>query len=516
MNLQHHHIQQCLCLILRNKCPCSNLIFKRIGKPVIQAFLNQFSIAVIVFHLTADFFFFFLRKLAKIQLIAEGSSHSHHTSCFHRCASSCLMIRNCRNMGAYSGHRIGKGGSILDFDPVCGIRIVTAPDLRCIIQHSGIKSSAAAAAALDQKIRIARNQPLQKVIKAKYIVMQNFSLVGCSMRENISNASVHIPLDVFNVSLVKQRTDLLKNRIYDFFSGEIQYQLISSSHRFSSRNRKCPVRMRTVEIAVFIDHLRLNPDTEFHTEIIDFFNQFSQRHSQLLLIDIPVAETAVVIVSFAKPAVIHDQHLNSKICRFFGKIVNRLSGKIKIRCFPAVYQNRSYLISVFSTAKMCAIAFVEVLGKSAKTFPTETHHDFRRPEGFPRCKRIRKLFFLQSKLYPCLLILVTLCLTQETAAVYKGHRIAFACILCGPFLCQNHHRIVLMTGGSTAASDYLCTMSKKTAVEVSLHSMTTVERNQIIPSCDKIKTGTLHLLNRKLLTAVISDLYTSRNDVILR
>ena len=56
--------------------------------------------------------------------------------------------------------------------------------------------------------------------------------------------------------------------------------------------------MLAVKITVLRDHLRLDPDTEFHSEVIDSFYQSAESLSKLLLIDIPVPKTTVVIVTF--------------------------------------------------------------------------------------------------------------------------------------------------------------------------------------------------------------------------
>ena len=105
--------------------------------------------------------------------------------------------------------------------------------------------------------------------------------------------------------------------IYNLFSREIQHQLISCMNRIPSRNSKCPVRMFSVQITVFRDHLRLHPDSEFYTQIIDLLYQISQCPPKLSLIDKPVPETAVIIITFSKPAVIQHQHVNAcMLCLF--------------------------------------------------------------------------------------------------------------------------------------------------------------------------------------------------------
>ena len=79
--------------------------------------------------------------------------------------------------------------------------------------------------------------------------------------------------------------------------------------------------MLTVKITVLRDHLRLDPDTEFHSKVIDSFYQSAESLSKLLLIDIPVPKTTVVIVTFSKPAVIQNQHIDTKAPCLFCQII---------------------------------------------------------------------------------------------------------------------------------------------------------------------------------------------------
>ena len=224
-------------------------------------------------------------------------------------------------MCSHGRYRISEGSAILDSKPVNSIRVVAAPDLRCVIQHTCVKSSAAATAALDQKIRIAIHHTVQKIVQSQDIIIHYTSLILGHYGKYIHQASVHVPFNVLNVGIIQYCTDLSENSVYNFFSGEIKYQLISGSYGFSSRNCECPVRMLTVKITVLGDHLRLDPDTEFHTKVIDSLYKSAESLSKLGFVDIPVPKTTVVIVTFSKPAVIQNQHIDTKAPCLFCQII---------------------------------------------------------------------------------------------------------------------------------------------------------------------------------------------------
>ena len=49
--------------------------------------------------------------------------------------------------------------------------------------------------------------------------------------------------------------------------------------------------MCSVEIRILADHLRLEPDTEFQTEVVDLLYQRREAAFDLILVDVPIAKT---------------------------------------------------------------------------------------------------------------------------------------------------------------------------------------------------------------------------------
>ena len=90
-------------------------------------------------------------------------------------------------------------------------------------------------------------------------------------------------------------------------------------------------------------------------------NQLCQRSPKLLFIDLPVSQRRIVIVSFSKPAIVHHNHINSQCSGLFRQIYNRIPGKIKVSGFPAIDQNRSLHMGIFTSAYMIANAVVILL-----------------------------------------------------------------------------------------------------------------------------------------------------------
>ena len=81
---------------------------------------------------------------------------------------------------------------------------------------------------------------------------------------------------------------------------------------------------------------------------MDLINQNTQSTGQLLFVDEPIAQRTIIIIAFAEPAVIHDQHFDAQ---FFGSLRkgNQFFGiEVEVGSFPVIDQQRPLL--VFPTA----------------------------------------------------------------------------------------------------------------------------------------------------------------------
>ncbi len=114
-------------------------------------------------------------------------------------------------------NRIKERCPILNPQSVHRVRIIAAPYLRRIIQHTGIEPAAAAAASFYKKIRIPGKQLFQKVIHAKHIIISHSARIvdrGIYLRD----AAVHIPFDIFDIPLVQYIAYTFKNKSSYIFS----------------------------------------------------------------------------------------------------------------------------------------------------------------------------------------------------------------------------------------------------------------------------------------------------------
>ena len=78
--------------------------------------------------------------------------------------------------------------------------------------------------------------------------------------------AVHVPLDEGDVVVAEQRVEAAEHLGEGVGVGEVEHELVAAEHRLVAGVDQRPVRMGAVEVAVGVDHLRLDPDPELHAE----------------------------------------------------------------------------------------------------------------------------------------------------------------------------------------------------------------------------------------------------------
>ena len=296
---------------------------------------------------------------------------------------------------------------------------------------------------------------LQHVIQSQNIPMGKLTLVPRIQAQTvfITDAAVHVPLHIADRCTAQNRADPLQNIIADFPPGIIQNQLIASKARLALRRRNRPVRVLPVQIAVHRYCLRLKPDSEQHSILCDLFRHALKRTAKLLLIGIPVAQRTVIAVPSAKPAVIHDEQLNSHTMRFSGDGNQLLTGKIKVRCLPVVNQNRTPFVLPRSAAHIFPNGLVEIAAQLSQTVSTVGHHHLRQVQMIPRLQIPGKLIRMNSAQESRLVYLILFHLHEEIPAVQEGKSVALPLRLCRILLTQDGKRMILVAAGSAHTSD---------------------------------------------------------------
>jgi hypothetical protein len=71
--------------------------------------------------------------------------------------------------------------------------------------------------------------------------------------------------------------------------------------------------MLAIQVAIGVDHLRLDPQPEVHTEAVHVVDEAFQALREFLRIYDPVAQAGVVVVARAEPSVVHHEQLDPQL-----------------------------------------------------------------------------------------------------------------------------------------------------------------------------------------------------------
>ena len=375
-----HEGNKDLCSILGCYLPAVILTVLAVGgQAVVIAGADQVIIAVVHCHLLRDLLLLPGRQLSNIQLIAEGACERYMAPGLEGGDSAHSVIRAVGNVCPHSGQGVDQGRSLLNGQALNGIGIVGAPDLGAVIEHTRVKSRAAAGAVLDQQFGVMGMQPLLQLIDSQDIAMVQLSLgIGRQAgAAQVRQLAVHIPLYVCNVGTVQNCPHPAPDIFQHLLPGQIQHQLIARQTGRAPRYLNRPVRVGTVKVGVRGDHLRLHPDAEFHAQLIDLSHQTFQTAGKLFLIDEPVSQGAVVVIAVSEPAVVHHQHLNAQFGRPRGNGQKLFGIEIEVGALPVVDEDGALSVPPDAADQMAAVQVVECPGHMAQAGVGIHHHYLR-------------------------------------------------------------------------------------------------------------------------------------------
>ena len=102
-----------------------------------------------------------------------------------------------------------------------------------------------------------------------------------------------------------------------------------------------PVRVLLVKLSLGIDHFRLHPDAEHHTQIFYRADELLQSIGELTLIDVPVPQPILGAMALSEPAVVQHKQLRSQFPSLLGQLDLILAVDMELRGLPGVVQHRA-------------------------------------------------------------------------------------------------------------------------------------------------------------------------------
>ena len=194
------------------------------------------------------------------------------------------MCRGCPNVRThkFGWHELQKAA--LDRHARDSIDIVTGPETMRVARDAGINPPATASTGLNLHIRKGLSEALKQRISPQCL----FTIAGMIAR--MGQIAVMIPFEIGNWQRFKQLRNLAIQIIADFFLPHIEHQLVARRQQRPAGYLQNPVRMRTKQVAIRIDHFRFDPQTEFHAEACHMRCKRCQAIRIFLLVGPPIAQ----------------------------------------------------------------------------------------------------------------------------------------------------------------------------------------------------------------------------------
>ena len=267
----------------------------------------------------------------------------------------------------------------LDADPADRVDIVAGPEAMGIARDPGVDPPAAAGAGLDLDRREIPSQLGEQVIGAQNLFTERWTF-ACR-----SKVAVVIPLEVADWQLVQQASEALVQIIAHLSPAHVQHQLVTRRDQRTASDLQRPVRVSTIELAVRIDHLRLDPEAEFHTKPGHVVSQRAKAVRILHIVRPPVAQAAGVVIATVEPAIVEHEAFDPGLGGGIGQVLQRSLVVIEIEAFPGVEVDRARAHRTAGPVHSRADRGVEVLRHAIGIGGAGREH-FRRGQHLARGK----------------------------------------------------------------------------------------------------------------------------------
>ena len=150
--------------------------------------------------------------------------------------------------------------------------------------------------------------------------------------------------------------------------------------------------MSAIQIRIRVDHFGLDPDAEGNAGLLYLFRKGFQSVFEFLRIGLPVAQARPVVVPLAKPAVIHDQHIKTRLGGFLGKFHQFVFINVEIAGFPGVQHHRMRLLNRFLGQNTVSGEIMKRAGHLPEAFVREGENGFGRGKFLARQQGVAEIF----------------------------------------------------------------------------------------------------------------------------
>ena len=234
----------------------------------------------------------------------------------------------------------------LNVDALVWVCIVRAPELGEVFQHLVVHSAATARAEHHRQLRILVVDASEYLVDAKDMVDVEIALVLLVIwRVDVGNHTVAIPLEVCHVwVLCHDAIHDAEHIILYLRVADVKHQLVAIVISVTLRLHDDPVWMLLEKFALWVHHLRLNPNSEFHTSLLGVSYQSRYSLWQFALGGLPVAEACMVVLArilVGKPTVVEQEHIYAQVLGILHQLSKTLLVEVEASVLPVVQKGKA-------------------------------------------------------------------------------------------------------------------------------------------------------------------------------
>ena len=497
-------------LVLRNVAPrASRSVLPGGDEAVKLAVVDDVVILAVFVALCLYNLLFLVGQLGKVKLVAESTRHRDVAAGLEGRDSCRLMVRASRNVRAYCRGGVAHRGAVLNFKSLDRVGIVARPELRRIVEPSGVESTATARATLEKKMRICGEKSLEELVKSEDVAVEDLLLTlrADGRASDLGQAAVEVPLDIRDIRAVHNLFDAIKEIIPDVRACHIENVLMARDAHRSIGGLNCPIGVRAEELAVPRHHFGLEPDTEFESDTFDPLDELAKSALELFLVDEPITERGTVRISVAKPAVVHNEHLNAELGRGFCYIEELFFVEIEVGRLPVVDEDGTALIFPLAAAEIVSVKLMECAAHTAESRVRIDHHRLGSDEVFARFKTPIEALGIDTDQHARAAVGIHICGCKEIARVNEVEAVNVAKVLGSVVRGERDEGVVHMRGASHLARNALRTVDEGHSLESALLRPASVEVDEIhIPRVVEINARAEHALNiHNLIGRILND-----------
>ena len=151
-------------------------------------------------------------------------------------------------------------------------------------------------------------QPVEHGVEAQHVRMRAAAPVRPA---GVADVAVHVPLQVGDGVLAQEHVDRRVDVIAHLRPAEVEHELVAEAELRGGRRSQHPVGMGAEEVAVRVDHLRLDPQPELHPRRPHPVDQGVEAVRVDGGVYRPVPEARGVVAAALEPAVVEHEPLRA-------------------------------------------------------------------------------------------------------------------------------------------------------------------------------------------------------------